>query len=155
MTFKHFSTESRVGRGNQIYDDDDVRQIAGTIAVDPKTNRVLVISSSKHENVWVLPKGGWENDETVEQSAEREAYEEGGIRGKVKAFVGSFVNYDMYGKPKGKVHFFEFEVQHILDHWPEEEFRKRRWCNLDEALLLLKHKPFMKEALLASSFASK
>ncbi|KAI8330677.1 hypothetical protein EDC96DRAFT_452126 [Choanephora cucurbitarum] len=77
MTFKHFSTKSRVGRESQVYDDDNIRQIAGTIAVDPKTNMVLVISSSKHENVWVLPKGGWENDETVEQSAEREAYEEG------------------------------------------------------------------------------
>ncbi|KAI8371882.1 NUDIX hydrolase domain-like protein [Blakeslea trispora] len=155
MSSHPFPAESRIGRKNQVYDKDNIRQIAGTVAVDPKTNRVLVISSSKHKHVWVLPKGGWENDETIEQSAEREAYEEGGIRGKVKSFIGSFIDHDGNGNPKSKIHFYEFEVQAILDHWPEKDFRQRRWCHLDEALSLLTHKPLMKEALLASSFGSK
>ncbi|KAI8984109.1 hypothetical protein BDF20DRAFT_816651 [Mycotypha africana] len=72
-----FSEEARTGRDHQVYDENNVRQVTGTIAVDPKTNKVLIISSSKYEDVWVLPKGGWENDETKEQSAERETYEEG------------------------------------------------------------------------------
>ncbi|KAI8059368.1 uncharacterized protein B0P05DRAFT_558367 [Gilbertella persicaria] len=78
MNLKEFPAESRIGRENQVY-DNHLRQVAGTIAIDPNTNKVLIISSSKYENVWVLPKGGWENDETIEQSAERETYEEGNI----------------------------------------------------------------------------
>ena len=30
-----------------------------------------------------LPQGGWENDETVEQAAAREAIEEAGVRGDI------------------------------------------------------------------------
>ncbi|KAI9484118.1 MAG: hypothetical protein EXX96DRAFT_560975 [Benjaminiella poitrasii] len=77
MNFTKYPNEARIGRENQVYDEDDIRQVTGTIAVNPKTNKVLVISSSKHRHVWVLPKGGWESDETKEESAERETYEEG------------------------------------------------------------------------------
>ncbi|KAI8875498.1 hypothetical protein K501DRAFT_289341 [Backusella circina FSU 941] len=74
--YTEYPSEARTGRDKQVY-EKDLRQICGCIAIDPKTNKVLVISSSKHENVWVLPKGGWESDETKEQAAERETYEEG------------------------------------------------------------------------------
>ncbi|CAO3647843.1 unnamed protein product [Mucor fragilis] len=153
--FTEFPAESRIGRDNQVFDDNDVRQVTGTIAVDPTTNKVLIISSSKHTGVWVLPKGGWESDETKEQSAERETYEEGGVRGHIKGFVGSFLDYNSYGEVKGNVWFYEFEVQEILDNWPEKHFRQRKWCSFEEAMHLLRFKPFMREALLASSFAPK
>ncbi|KAI7903621.1 NUDIX hydrolase domain-like protein [Cokeromyces recurvatus] len=155
MQFHNYPAEARIGRANQVYDENDIRQITGTIAVDPKTNKVLVISSSKHRNVWVLPKGGWESDETKEQSAIRETYEEGGVLGNIKGLVGNFMDYDSYGELKGNVWFYEFEVQQILDQWPEMHFRKRRWCTFEEAMDLLRFKPFMRQALLASSFAPK
>ncbi|KAG1115780.1 hypothetical protein G6F42_013856 [Rhizopus arrhizus] len=96
--------------------------------------------ANKHAGVWVLPKGGWESDETKEQSAERETYEE---------------DYNSYGEVKGNVWFYEFEVQEVLENWPEKHFRQRKWCTFDEAMHLLRFKPFMREALLASSFAPK
>ncbi|KAI9496974.1 hypothetical protein BDB00DRAFT_757454 [Zychaea mexicana] len=68
---------ARTGRETQLYSADGVRQVAVAIPIDPSTNKVLVITSSKHANVWVLPKGGWENDETQEECAKRETYEEG------------------------------------------------------------------------------
>ena len=96
----------------------------------------------------VQPKGGWESDETKEQSAERETYEEGtchgpvqetiansrihykgGVRGHIKGFVGSFLDYNSYGEVKGNVWFYEFEVQEILDNWPEKHFRQRKWVS--------------------------
>lgn len=38
---------------------------------------MLLVASSKNEGEWVLPKGGWENDETQEEAAMRETWEEG------------------------------------------------------------------------------
>ncbi|CAO3693282.1 unnamed protein product [Rhizopus stolonifer] len=152
MSHPEYPSESRIGRENQVYDDNSIRQISGSIAIDPKTNKVLVISSSKHENVWVLPKGGWESDETREEAAKREAYEEGGVNGVIKSFVGSFIDYDYYGQPKGNVWFYELEVESIYDSWPEDDFRQRKWCTLDEAMGYLSFKPYMQKALLASSF---
>ncbi|KAG1466818.1 hypothetical protein G6F46_007326 [Rhizopus delemar] len=151
MSHPDYPSEARSGRENQVYDQDALRQISGSIAIDPKTNKVLVISSSKHENVWVLPKGGWEMDETREEAARREAYEEGGVKGVIKGFVGSFLDYDDYGQPKSHVWFYELEVDCVYEHWPEDDFRERRWCTFDEAMKLLCYKPYMQKALLASS----
>jgi 8-oxo-dGTP pyrophosphatase MutT (NUDIX family) len=39
--------------------------------------KVVLISSAKKK--WIVPKGGWEDDESAEQSAVREAYEEAGV----------------------------------------------------------------------------
>ncbi|KAI9357424.1 NUDIX hydrolase domain-like protein [Pilaira anomala] len=150
-----YPTEPRTGRDRQVYDKDLVRQVAGCVAFDPKTNKFLVISSSKHQDVWVLPKGGWEDDETKEQAAERETYEEAGVRGTLKGLIGSFMDYDISGQPKSNVWFFELEVEHILNEWPESNFRQRKWCTLEEALQYLRFKPFMQKAILASSFGKK
>jgi diphosphoinositol-polyphosphate diphosphatase len=39
-------------------------------------------------------KGGWENDETVEEAAAREAIEEAGVRGDLMVkFLSSYMNY--------------------------------------------------------------
>ncbi|ORX57379.1 hypothetical protein DM01DRAFT_1272166, partial [Hesseltinella vesiculosa] len=72
-----FASEARTGRENQNYDDQSARQVAGCVPIDVKNRRVLLVQSSKRAFVWVLPKGGWENDETSEQAAARETYEEG------------------------------------------------------------------------------
>ncbi|KAI9246787.1 NUDIX hydrolase domain-like protein [Sporodiniella umbellata] len=151
----HYPQAPRVGRDNQMYDENSIRQISGTIAVDPRTDRVLVISSSKRKNVWVLPKGGWENDETREEAAKREAFEEGGVQGELTGFTGRFVDYDADGDPKGHVWFYELCVERVYDQWPEDDFRQRRWCTLEEAIQLLSFKPFMQKALLASSFGQR
>ncbi|CEP16265.1 hypothetical protein [Parasitella parasitica] len=153
VTLNEFPVEARVGREKQVFDENNVRQVAGTIAVDPKTKKVLVVSSTKYDDVWVLPKGGWESDETKEQSAERETYEEGGVRGEVKGFIDSFLHYGYNDEIKAKIWFYEFEVKEILDNWPEKEIRKRRWCTFKEAKHLLRFKPVLQKALLASSFA--
>ena len=45
-----------------------------------RDGRILLCSSSRKE-AWILPKGGWESDETLEESALRETFEEAGVLG--------------------------------------------------------------------------
>lgn len=67
---------ARSGRQNQRY-DGDTRLVAGCLPVMPD-GRVVLIRSVKRTD-WILPKGGWESDETAEEAAVREAYEEAGV----------------------------------------------------------------------------
>ena len=39
----------------------------------------LLIRSNKRKE-WIFPKGGWEDDESIEKCCQREAYEEAGVR---------------------------------------------------------------------------
>lgn len=74
----------REGRANQRWDkcpttNNIIRLATGCV---PITNdgRIIFISSAKKKE-WILPKGGWETDEKIEESAARETYEEAGVIG--------------------------------------------------------------------------
>ncbi|KAL6539763.1 Nudix hydrolase 16, mitochondrial [Orobanche hederae] len=82
---------ARTGRHQQRY-EDGYRLIAGCIPfryrnvkedgddTSGKIVEVLMINSTSGPGL-LFPKGGWENDETAEEAAEREAMEEAGVRG--------------------------------------------------------------------------
>lgn len=149
-----YADSAREGRDNQVYDDNDVRQVAGCIPIDTASNRVLLITSSKHEGVWVLPKGGWENDETQAQAAARETWEEAGVRGNITRHIGTFVETTKKGNVKANHWIYEMYITEILKKWPEKKKRERRWFTLEEALLVTASKPYMQEALRQSSLAT-
>mmetsp|Transcript_23336 Transcript_23336/g.32694 ORF Transcript_23336/g.32694 Transcript_23336/m.32694 type:complete len:412 (-) Transcript_23336:329-1564(-) len=75
---------SRQGRSGQRWVTDpkshqNIRLTTGCVPI-MKDGRILFITASrKHE--WILPKGGWEMDETMEESAIRETFEEAGVVG--------------------------------------------------------------------------
>ena len=60
---------------------DLVREVAGTIPIT-RDGRIVLISASRKKE-WILPKGGWDADETKEECAIRETYEEGGLVGQL------------------------------------------------------------------------
>jgi 8-oxo-dGTP pyrophosphatase MutT (NUDIX family) len=60
--------------------EPNCRLTTGCIPIFPD-GRVLLISSTKSSNVFVLPKGGWEQDESLPLSALRETLEEAGVTG--------------------------------------------------------------------------
>ncbi|KIZ06398.1 hypothetical protein MNEG_1559 [Monoraphidium neglectum] len=81
---------SRQGRDKQRYTEDGARLVAGCIPIRYKGApgcagdvEVLLITSRGGKG-WVFPKGGWEDDESVESAAKRETVEEAGVRGAIE-----------------------------------------------------------------------
>jgi diphosphoinositol-polyphosphate diphosphatase len=75
---------SRQGRETQrwVIDANSQQRIRLVTGCVPILNdgRILLVSASRKAE-WILPKGGWELDETMEESAIRESYEEAGVLG--------------------------------------------------------------------------
>nr|KJB73132.1 hypothetical protein B456_011G216800 [Gossypium raimondii] len=120
---------ARTGRLQQRY-EAGFRLVAGCIpfryrssneADDVKFGKVvevLMINSTSGPGL-LFPKGGWENDETVEEAAVREAIEEAGVRG---------------------------DLMEELNSWPEQSTRTRNWLTIPKALQSCRHE-WMKDAL--------
>jgi len=51
-------------------------------------NAQVLLITSRGGKGWVLPKGGWEDDERVEEAAQRETVEEAGVRGAIEVRGG-------------------------------------------------------------------
>lgn len=160
------SSEARQGRENQRYNEETgARIVAGCICLNETKDKVIMISSSKHKDRWIMPKGGNELDELELETAVRETWEEAGVEGiiikklpvvmdsrgqKAPVIKGDF---DSDHIPKSEFHFFELQVEQLSTTWPEMKKRERRWCTYSEAkheLLKLK-RPELVDALNMSS----
>ena len=94
---------------------------------------LLVTSGSGR---WIIPKG--DIDEGVEPhlAAEKEAFEEGGVRGCVSdRRIGTFATCKQQDGAAitAEVDVFPLDVSRELDHWPEMTQRERCWLPIDEA----------------------
>lgn len=153
---------ARTGRHQQLY-EDGYRLVAGCIpykytGADDTCNgntkqrlEVLMITSQSGPGL-LFPKGGWENDETVEEAACREALEEAGVRGEIKGKLGSWKfrsksHRDEYS-PEGlcRAEMFAMCVTEQLESWPEQDARERKWLAIDEARAQCRY-DWMREAL--------
>ncbi|KAL8162299.1 hypothetical protein V2J09_013788 [Rumex salicifolius] len=152
---------ARTGRLRQRY-LDGCRLVAGCIpfryrTVESNGNssdqivEVLMINSNSGPGL-LFPKGGWEDDETVQQAAVREAMEEAGVRGDLMVSLGV---YDFKSRthqdefcPEGlcKAEMFAMHVKEELETWPEQSMRERTWLTVPEALGCCRH-TWMRDAL--------
>lgn len=106
-----------------------------------KSIEVLLITS-RQRGRWILPKGWPEAGEPLYQAAEREAYEEAGIRGRIaQQALGSL----LFGKTRRsgaerrcQMFVFPLEVEQIEREWPEMSERARWWLSPEEAAKLIK-----------------
>ncbi|KAL0077773.1 NUDIX hydrolase domain-like protein [Phycomyces blakesleeanus] len=123
-----YKKNARHGHGKDVVDDNEIRQVAGCLPIDPINKRILLISSRKTENAWVIPKGGWEEDETQEHAAMRETWEEAGIKGVIVRHLGVFAEMK---KKKAKAHhwIYELHIQKVTKKFPEKKKRERRWVS--------------------------
>ncbi|KAH0713433.1 hypothetical protein KY289_009392 [Solanum tuberosum] len=147
---------SRSGRHLQRYNKGR-RQVVGCIPyrykdfielslVDEDAFEVLLISPQRKGKGLLFPKGGWEEDETIEDAAQRETIEEAGVRGEVECKLGTWYFENKTGDTAYEGHMFPLFVTEELDYWPEKEIRERTWMNVREARELCQN-GWMKEAL--------
>lgn len=95
---------------------------------------VLLVTSSSGR--WIIPKGDIDDGMEPHGAAEQEAFEEGGVRGRIgKQAIGSYRTLKQLGGAAiaAEVEVFPLEVREVLDHWPEMRMRDRRWLPLKEA----------------------
>ena len=101
----------------------------------------ILLLTSRQTRRWIIPKGWPIKGLKPAKSAAREAYEEAGVRGTVKAkSIGSFV-YEK-GLEDGltvpcEVRVFPLLVTRQHKTWPEAHQRESKWLDLAEALPLL------------------
>ncbi|RCH87409.1 hypothetical protein CU098_003301 [Rhizopus stolonifer] len=151
--FTNYNKKSkRHGHGKDVLDSNNVRQVAGCLPLDIKNRRVLLISSRKIEGAWVLPKGGWEEDETQKHAAQRETWEEAGIKGTITKHLGIFEERT-HKKKHLKAHhwIFEMEIEEIAKKFPEKKKRDRRWFTFEESIIATQDHRYIQEAILKSS----
>lgn len=106
-------TESRMGRSNQRWEEDPqsglcYRLTTGTVPI-MNDGRILFISANGKPE-WILPKGGWEKDETEVESALRETFEEAGI----------------IGRPGPKLQLVEYETRKAKKAKKDRESREAK-----------------------------
>lgn len=148
------ATGSRTGRESQRYSANGERMVVGTIPfTEDKPPRILLINSRKHPEEWLLPKGGWEMDESRTQCAIRESWEEAGVLGRLLVLTSQKEVEDeqqetgestddqpllsevpVSGKNHSQLHtYYGLIIKELKDEWPERSERDRRLFSCEEA----------------------
>ncbi|KAA1467591.1 hypothetical protein DENSPDRAFT_769723 [Dentipellis sp. KUC8613] len=124
------------------------RVVCCAIPIARAAGKVLVITSRKRPDVWVLPKGGWEpSDGVLEAAASREALEEAGVRGVITRFVTTIPS------ASSTYHFYELDVSGLDADWLESKERRREWVDFAEAVNRVSWKQELAQGLMLSTLA--
>lgn len=106
--------------------------------IDETGKVALLLVSSRTQGRWIFPKGKIGNRMIPRRSAEREAFEEAGVLGRIgREPVGSYRQPIGGGTDRGEVlvvHAFALRVTDELDVWQEMHQRQRKWFTIKEAL---------------------
>lgn len=132
----------------RIYDKDGYRRRAACICVRSEAEaEVLLVTSSRRPELWIVPGGGVEPDEESPLTATREVLEEAGVIGELGRCLGIFENSEHMHRTE----VFVMVVTQELDEWEDSKTigRKRQWFTIEEALTQLAlHKPTQRHYLL-------
>jgi 8-oxo-dGTP pyrophosphatase MutT (NUDIX family) len=114
------------------------RQVAALpLGRDEAGRMQVMLVTSRGTGRWVLPKGWPMKGRKPHRAAEREAFEEAGLEGKVRKVPVGTYSYDKRLDTgvaiPCEVTVFPLQVERHRDSWPEMGQRQRRWFSLDEA----------------------
>lgn len=155
----------------RIYDKDGFRLRAACICVRSEAEaEVLLVTSSRRPELWIVPGGGVEPDEETSVTAVREVLEEAGVVGALGRCLGVFevskqfplnnfhglltINFIFNFQNREHKHrtkVFVMLVTEELDSWEDSRQigRKRQWFTVDSALeQLAKHKPVQRHYIM-------
>ncbi|XP_068125500.1 diphosphoinositol polyphosphate phosphohydrolase 1 [Hyperolius riggenbachi] len=125
----------------RTYDRDGFKKRAACVCFrDGAEDEVLLVSSSRYPDRWIVPGGGLEPEEESSATAVREVFEEAGVKGILGRMLGVFENFER----KHRTFVYVLTVTEILDDWEDSVSigRKRRWFSIEEAVRALQgHKP--------------
>lgn len=124
-----------------VYYKDETISSAGGVLVNAESKKVYLILKEASKE-WLLPKGHIENDETIEQTAQREIYEETGYKNTVRNLLSVQVRPDIKDPLKTKVIFWFLSL--LADSVKmdgtqmENENYSGKWFSQKEAIVELK-----------------
>ncbi|MGO4916949.1 NUDIX hydrolase [Pseudogemmobacter sp. W21_MBD1_M6] len=103
--------------------------------VNGKTQILLITSRASKR--WIIPKGWPIGGMTPAQTAEREAYEEAGVTGRADNICVGLYCYSKCLEDAAAVPViaavFPVKVKTILDRFPEQGERRRKWFSVKKA----------------------
>ena len=102
----------------------------------------LVTTSSGKR--WIVPKGSIDDGEHARDAAIREAEEEAGLRGVVaQKPLGRY--HHVSDRGGYRVEVYVMRVTKVLEHWLEDNVRRRRWMKTRAAAACLREElqPFL------------
>lgn len=125
----------------RTYDDAGYRRRAACLCVRSDCeSEVLLVSSSRCKNLWIVPGGGLEPGEDPATTAVREVDEEAGAVGRLGRLLDVFENKER----KTRTYVYVLMVEHLKDEYDDAKGigRDRKWFSLSEATMRLReHKP--------------
>ncbi|KAM9312739.1 LOW QUALITY PROTEIN: diphosphoinositol polyphosphate phosphohydrolase 2 [Gastrophryne carolinensis] len=137
----------------RTYDREGYKKRAACLCFrNENEDEILLVSSSRYPDQWIVPGGGMEPEEEPGGAAVREVYEEAGVKGKLGRLLGIFENQDR----KHRTYVYVLTVTEVMEDWEDSvnigkcrsHFRKREWFKVEDALKVLQcHKPVHAEYL--------
>jgi 8-oxo-dGTP pyrophosphatase MutT (NUDIX family) len=116
---------------------------AGVIAYRILDGKVQVLlMTSRDSGRWIIPKGNVNGGATPAKAAEKEAYEEAGVKGTIagSAPLGIYTYLKTLASGETRtatVEVYLLRVKRRLKQWPEKGERKLSWVSTREAVGLI------------------
>jgi 8-oxo-dGTP pyrophosphatase MutT (NUDIX family) len=116
---------------------------AGVIAYRILDGKVQVLlMTSRDTGRWIIPKGNINGRSTPSKAAEKEAYEEAGVRGTITSSIplGIYTYFKQLESGEARaaaVEVYLLRIKEQLKKWPEKGERKLSWVSTKEAVDLV------------------